>query len=131
MPDGQVIELSGGEKRSTNNRMELMAAIRALESVAPGSDVVVYSDSRYVVDGMNSWVEGWRRKGWVTKGRRPVKNRELWERLDRARRRHQVVFRWVRGHAGVAGNERAHRLSQVGAMEACGHAIDFERCKGR
>ena len=126
-PDGKVTELTGGEERSSNNRMELMGPIIALERLDPGSSVTLYSDSQYVVNGITDWIDGWKRKGWINTQKQPVKNRELWERLDAVRSRHKVTFEWIRGHAGIAGNERADQLSQKGAIEACGHAIDFSR----
>lgn len=131
MPNGDVTELSGGENPSSNNRMELMAPIMALESLAARSTVVLYSDSTYVVSGITSWVTNWKAKGWLTKTKEPVKNRELWERLDQARARHDVRFEWVRGHAGVTGNERADVLSQEGAVAASGGPIDFNHSDRR
>lgn len=127
MPDGAVIELTGGEAVSSNNRMELSGPIAALESIKEPSAITLYSDSKYVIDGINGWIDGWKKKGWMTKARQPVKNRELWERLDAARNRHKVTFKWVRGHSGIEGNERADALSQKGAIKACGHGIDFEK----
>jgi ribonuclease HI len=127
MPDGKIVELTGGEEKSSNNRMELMGPIMALESLERHSAVTLYSDSQYVVKGITEWIEGWKRKGWISAQKQPVKNRELWERLDDSRKRHKVTFQWIRGHAGIEGNERADVLSQKGAIEACGHAIDFSR----
>jgi ribonuclease HI len=127
MPGGKIVELTGGELQSSNNRMELLGPIMALESLVEPADVMLYSDSQYVVKGITSWITGWKAKGWRTKTREPVKNRELWERLDAARSRHNVTFEWVRGHDGLAGNERADALSKRGAETACGHAIDFTR----
>jgi ribonuclease HI len=117
----------GGENPSSNNRMELLAPISALEHLREPSTVTVYSDSEYVVKGITSWIAGWKAKGWLTKAKQPVKNRELWVRLDAARSRHAVTFEWVRGHSGIEGNERADALSQRGAQDAAGRAIDFSR----
>lgn len=129
MPDGEVVELVGGENPSSNNRMELMGPIAALESLPDRSEVVLFSDSQYVVKGITEWIHGWKRKQWVNSQKQPVKNRELWERLDAARSRHRVTFKWVPGHTGIAGNERADALSQKGAVQACGHVIDFAKYK--
>ncbi len=110
LPEGRR-ELSGGEAESTNNRMELTAAVRALEAVPPGSEVELVTDSTYLEQGITRWLASWRRRGWVTSTKEPVKNRDLWMALDTAARRHQVTWRWARGHAGNAGNERAHQLA--------------------
>ena len=108
-------ELSGGEAVTTNNRMELMAAISALESlkVAP-SRVDLHTDSEYVQKGIHSWIHGWKKNGWRTSARQPVKNAELWQRLDAARQRHDVRWHWVKGHAGHTENERADELARQG-----------------
>jgi ribonuclease HI len=127
LPGGKVIELTGGEEQSSNNRMELMGPIVALEQLEAGSNVLLYSDSQYVVNGITEWIDTWKRNGWINSQKNPVKNRELWERLDQARNRHKVEFKWIRGHAGIEGNERADILSQKGAIDACGHVIDFSR----
>jgi ribonuclease HI len=127
MPAGEVVELAGGENPSSNNRMELMAPICALEYLPGPCTVKLYSDSEYVVKGITSWINGWKAKNWITKTKQPVKNRELWERLDAARHRHHVTFEWVRGHCGIAGNERADSLSQRGAQQASGQVIDFSK----
>jgi len=102
--------LTGGEPETTNNRMELMAAIVALESLTRPVQVMLHSDSSYVVKGMSEWIEGWKRKGW-----KKVKNRDLWERLDRAAASHWIEWVWVRGHAGDPMNERVDRLAQAAA----------------
>jgi homoserine kinase type II len=107
-------EISGGEPSSTNNRMELMAAISALESLAQPSRVDLHTDSEYVQKGISSWIDGWKRKGWRTAAGSPVKNLELWQRLDAARQRHAVKWHWVRGHAGHVENERADELARQG-----------------
>ncbi len=104
-------ELSGGEADSTNNRMELSAAIGALSSLAEPSEVALVTDSTYVKKGITEWIVGWRRRGWKTASKQPVKNRDLWQALDRAVKRHRVEWRWVRGHTGDRWNERAHDLA--------------------
>jgi ribonuclease HI len=104
-------ELAGGEADSTNNRMELTAALRALEALPAGSEVELITDSTYLQQGITRWLAGWRRRGWVTAARQPVANRDLWMALDAAAQRHRVRWRWARGHAGEAGNERAHELA--------------------
>jgi ribonuclease HI len=127
MPDGNVVELTGGEKVSTNNRMELMGPIVALEYFTTPMRIKLYSDSQYVVKGINEWIHNWRRKGWKTANKKPVLHQDLWERLDAARNVHKVTFEWVPGHEGIEGNERADELSKVGAMETCGHVIHFDQ----
>jgi ribonuclease HI len=112
--DGAVRELSGGEALTTNNRMELMAAISALDAIKQGSTVELYTDSSYVKDGISGWIEGWKRNGWRTASKQPVKNAELWQALDEARRRHTVTWHWVKGHAGHPENERADELARQG-----------------
>ena len=116
--DGAEKELHGGEPATTNNRMELMAAIVALESQPKGSKVILHTDSQYVKDGLNKWMAGWKRNGWKTADRKPVKNQDLWARLDAAASSHKVDWRWVRGHAGDEGNERADALARKGCEEA-------------
>ena len=105
-------ELSGGERATTNNRMELMAAIAALEALKRPCAVTLHTDSRYVMDGITTWIAGWKAKGWKTAAKDPVKNEDLWRRLDEARTRHEVTWRWVRGHDGDAMNERADALAR-------------------
>ncbi|MCR9138874.1 MAG: ribonuclease HI [Alphaproteobacteria bacterium] len=109
-------ELSGGEAHTTNNRMELTAAIRALEALKERCAVDLYTDSSYVKDGIGGWIEGWKRNGWKTASRKPVKNAELWQELEQARDRHDVTWHWVKGHAGHPENERADELARL-AME--------------
>jgi ribonuclease HI len=104
-------ELSGGEADTTNNRMELLAAIRALQALKRPCDVVLTTDSVYVRDGITKWIHAWRRNGWKTAGRKPVKNAELWEELLEAARPHRIEWHWVKGHAGHPENERADRLA--------------------
>jgi len=105
-------EISGGEPVTTNNRMELMAAIAALEALTRASRVEIHTDSSYLKDGITKWIHGWKRNGWKTAGKKPVKNAELWQRLDEARERHDIDWHWVRGHAGHAENERADELAR-------------------
>lgn len=115
--DGKVIkerELKGGEADTTNNRMELLAAISALESLTRSSTLVIVTDSAYVKNGVTSWIHGWKRNGWKTSTRKPVKNEDLWRRLDEAQARHTVEWRWIKGHAGHVENERADELARAG-----------------
>jgi len=104
-------ELSGGEANTTNNRMEMMAAIMALESLKKPSRVKLYTDSKYVQQGISEWIPGWIKRGWKTADKKPVKNVDLWQRLDAAQKPHEVDFIWVRGHDGHPENERADRLA--------------------
>jgi ribonuclease HI len=110
--NGKRRELSGGEPLTTNNRMELMAAIAALEALKRPMQVVLFTDSQYLRQGITEWIEGWRARGWRTADKKPVKNQDLWERLDATRRRHQVEWRWLKGHAGHELNERADELAR-------------------
>ncbi len=107
-------ELSGGEPETTNNRMELLAAISALETLERSSDITVITDSAYVKNGVTGWIFGWKRNGWKTSNKKPVKNVDLWQRLDEAQTRHTVVWEWVKGHAGHPENERADELARAG-----------------
>jgi ribonuclease HI len=111
---GHEKELKGGEKLTTNNRMELTAAIMALEALTRPATVEIHTDSQYVKDGISKWIHGWKRNGWKTSDKRPVKNAELWQRLDAALLRHQVSWHWVKGHAGHDDNERADELARDG-----------------
>jgi ribonuclease HI len=106
-------ELSGAEPRTTNNRMELMAAIQALEHLKRPCRVDLTTDSQYVQKGISEWLAGWKRKGWKTAARKPVKNADLWQRLDAAVQRHEVHWHWVRGHSGHPENERADQLANL------------------
>ncbi|MBB93060.1 MAG: ribonuclease HI [Rhodobacteraceae bacterium] len=106
--------LSGGEAATTNNRMELMAAITALETLEKASKITVVTDSAYVKNGVTGWIFGWKRNGWKTSAKKPVKNAELWQRLDAAQARHDVTWKWVKGHAGHEENERADELARAG-----------------
>jgi ribonuclease HI len=112
--NGHTRELNGGEALTTNNRMELMAAISALESLKRKVAVDLFTDSEYVRNGITAWIEKWRRNGWRTADRKPVKNVELWQRLDLARGAHDVTWHWLKGHAGHPGNERADELARAG-----------------
>jgi len=105
-------ELSGGEKETTNNRMELLAVIRCLESLKRPVTVEVYTDSTYVRDGITKWIHNWKRNGWKTAARKPVKNDDLWRLLDEQMQRHDVTLHWVKGHAGHPENERADDLAR-------------------
>jgi len=107
-------ELFGGERDTTNNRMEMMAVIRAAEAIKNGAAIDIYTDSKYVMQGMTEWVEGWKKRGWKTASKQPVKNVDLWQRLEQALERHQVNWHWVKGHSGVAENDRADELARQG-----------------
>lgn len=115
--DGNEKELHGGERDTTNNRMELMAAIIGLESLNRDCQVRVYTDSKYVMQGITEWIHNWKIKGWKTASKKPVKNADLWQRLDRAREQHQVEWHWVKGHSGHEENERADQLANKGIDE--------------
>ena len=112
--DGRRKELFGGEPQSTNNRMELTAAIEALRALKRPSHVELHTDSEYLRNGITKWIHGWKKNGWRTAGRKPVKNAELWQALDALIRTHQVSFHWVRGHSGHDLNERADELARQG-----------------
>ena len=113
-------EIFGGEFRTTNNRMELTAVIRALETLRGDADVVLYTDSQYVKNGIESWIHVWKRNGWKTADRKPVKNAELWRELDLVVAKHRVSWRWVKGHADNAGNLRADELANRGVSLGAG-----------
>jgi ribonuclease HI len=114
MWDGHEKELKGGEPLTTNNRMELMAAIAALEAVKRPSAIDFYTDSQYVRGGVNGWIAGWKRNGWKTADRKPVKNADLWQALEAETATHKIDWRWVKGHAGHPENERADALAREG-----------------
>ncbi len=114
---GNEVELLGGERNTSNNRMELMAAIQALESLKEPSKVILTTDSTYVKNGITQWITNWKVNNWVTAAKKPVKNKDLWLRLDQARSRHLVDWRWVKGHSGHAENDRADRLANRGIDE--------------
>jgi ribonuclease HI len=117
---GHEKELFGGEAHTTNNRMELLAVIRALEALTRRSRVRVHTDSQYVQQGISTWIHGWKRKNWRTAAGAPVKNMDLWKALDEAAARHEVEWLWVRGHAGHPGNERADALANRGVSATPG-----------
>ena len=110
-------EICGGEPDTTNNRMELMGAIQALEALKKPCKVELHTDSQYVMKGISEWIHSWKRRGWRTADNKPVKNDDLWRRLDEARSRHDVTWRWVKGHAGHELNERADELAGQGLAE--------------
>ena len=116
--DGETVlkerTLNGGEAETTNNRMELMAAITALETLDKASEITVVTDSAYVKDGITKWLFGWKKNNWRTAAKKPVKNQDLWQRLDEAKARHHVTWEWVKGHAGHPENERADELARDG-----------------
>ncbi len=116
--NGTVKELHGGDPATTNNRMELMAAIQALEALSRPATVQLYIDSKYVLDGITKWIKGWQRNGWRTASKQPVKNEDLWRRLVEAIDGHDISWTWVKGHAGDEGNERADELARMGAEES-------------
>jgi len=116
--NGHSRELKGGEAHTTNNRMELTAAIMALESLKRDCEVELHTDSQYLRDGITKWIHGWKRNGWRTADKKPVKNADLWKRLETALERHHVKWHWVRGHAGHDLNERADQLAREGLSEA-------------
>jgi ribonuclease HI len=112
--NGAEKELYGGEAHTTNNRMELMAAIRALEALKRPTRVKLYTDSLYVMKGISTWILDWKRRGWRTADKKPVKNQDLWQRLDELAAKHEIEWHWVRGHAGHPENERADELANKG-----------------
>jgi ribonuclease HI len=118
MAGGKEREIMGGEANTTNNRMELMAAIRALEALTRPCKVELHTDSQYVRQGITEWMRGWKARGWKTADKKPVKNEDLWRELDAARARHEVDWRWVKGHAGHPLNERADALARAGLKAA-------------
>lgn len=111
-------ELFGGEAQTTNNRMELMAVLSGLKTLNRPCDVVICTDSQYVKNGMESWIHNWKKNGWKTAGRQPVKNADLWQQLDEQVARHRVRWQWVKGHAGHTENERADALANRGVEQA-------------
>lgn len=112
--NGHEKELFGGEAETTNNRMEMMAVVQALEALKGPSRVELYTDSKYVMQGITEWLQGWKARGWKTAGKKPVKNQDLWMAIDAAMARHDVRFHWVKGHAGHPENERADELARRG-----------------
>ena len=118
--DGRRKEIFGGEPQTTNNRMELVAVIRALEALTRAADVEIYTDSQYVKNGIESWIHGWKRNGWKTSDRKAVKNADLWRELDLLAARHRIRWHWVRGHDDNPGNERADELANRGVSLGAG-----------
>jgi ribonuclease HI len=116
-------ELSGAELDTTNNRMEMMAALQALEALKRPCVVTLHTDSQYVQKGITSWINGWRKNGWVTKTKEPVKNADLWQRLDAECQRHNVTWKWVKGHAGIADNERCDHLAVKAMCDLTGRPM--------
>jgi len=117
--NGHRKEICGGEANTTNNRMEMMAAIQALEAMkANHHDIILITDSSYLRDGIMKWIHGWKKRGWKTADKKPVKNVDLWQRLDLLAQSHKIEWRWVRGHTGDPGNERADELARQGLAEA-------------
>jgi len=112
-------ELFGGERETTNNRMEMMAVIRGAEALKRGCSVDIYTDSKYVMKGMTEWVVGWKKRGWKTASKQPVKNVDLWQRLEQALDRHEVNWNWVKGHSGIPGNDLADELARRGIPGNC------------
>ena len=117
MWNGHEKEMCGGEAETTNNRMEMMAVIKALGALKKRSKVALYTDSKYVMQGITEWIEGWKARGWKTAAKKPVKNVDLWQAIDEAVAAHDVAFHWVKGHAGDEGNERADALARKGIAE--------------
>ncbi len=109
--NGHNKSLKGSEPETTNNRMELLAVINGLNQLKRSCDIELYTDSRYVLDGITKWIDDWKKRGWKTAAKKPVKNAELWQQLDEARARHRIHWHWVKGHSGDAGNELADRLA--------------------
>lgn len=115
--NGHEREMFGGEAETTNNRMELMAAIMSLETLKERCSVDLYTDSKYVMDGIKSWIINWKKNGWRTSAKKPVKNVDLWQQLEAATQRHDITWHWVKGHTGHPGNERADELARKGISE--------------
>ena len=113
-------EMSGSEGHTTNNRMEMTAVIRALNALTEPCEVTLHTDSRYVIDGMTKWIDGWQRKGWINASKQPVRNADLWHDLIEAAHRHEIAWEWVKGHNGHPENERADRLASAAALRAGG-----------
>ncbi len=118
--NGKKRELYGGEAHTTNNRMEMTAVIRALEALTRKSQVRLHTDSKYVQQGISEWIHSWKKRGWRTADRKPVKNEDLWRRLDELAGEHEIEWLWVRGHDGNPGNERADELANLGVAEVSG-----------
>ena len=118
--DGEErMELSGGAAETTNNRMEMLAVIEALKATAKADAIRLHTDSQYVKNGINDWINGWKRNGWKTAAKKPVKNQDLWREIDALSSGRKIEWRWVKGHAGHPGNERADELARLGVPFAC------------
>lgn len=122
LSNGKERELCGGELATTNNRMELTAAIRGLSALTRRCNVIVYTDSEYVRRGIDEWLAGWKARGWKTAAKKPLKNKDLWVELDELAGKHAISWRWVKGHAGNPGNERADQLANLGLEQSLGEA---------
>lgn len=127
--NGKERELSGGEYETTNNRMELTAAIEALAALTRPCRVVLHTDSKYVQQGISEWVHNWKKRGWKTADKKPVKNEDLWRRLDELAAKHHVQWVWIKGHAGHDGNERADQLANQGCAEVAAR-VESAEAKG-
>jgi ribonuclease HI len=114
---GKQRECSGGERETTNNRMELMAVIQGLSALTKPTHVLLFSDSKYVLDGLKTWIISWKKNGWKTSSKAPVKNIDLWQALDALRQKHDIEFHWIKGHAGHPENERCDELSVLEAQK--------------
>lgn len=123
---GRRRELKGGERQTTNNRMELTAAIRALDALKEPCQITLFTDSSYVMQGLTEWLPGWKKRGWRTADKKPVKNQDLWQQLDAAAARHVIDWRWVKGHSGNDGNEAADRLANEGVALAGSPTLEHE-----
>ncbi|MEC9346748.1 MAG: ribonuclease HI [Pseudomonadota bacterium] len=115
-------ELSGGDPATTNNRMEMLAVINALEALKRSCEITLHTDSRYVLDGITKWLPGWKARGWKTAAKQPVKNEDLWRRMDDLVGRHRIDWRWVKGHSGDPGNERADELARTAIRDLAGRS---------
>lgn len=114
--NNETIDLSGGEKNTTNNRMELIAAIKALDYIDKDYEIILFTDSNYVKDGITKWIHNWKKNNWQTAAKKPVKNSDLWKELDTLHGERTVLWKWVKGHAGDPGNERADELARMGIV---------------
>ena len=123
---GKKHELHGGEPHTTNNRMEMLAVIRALEALEPGTRARLHTDSQYVQLGISEWIHSWKKRGWRTADKKPVKNEDLWRRLDEIAGAHEIEWLWVRGHDGNPGNERADELANLGVAEIGSKSVNSE-----
>jgi len=124
--EGRVKRVYGGEYETTNNRMELLAAIKALQALKRATRVALYTDSRYVQQGITEWIDNWRKRGWKTANKKPIKNQDLWQELDGLNSKHTISWNWVKGHAGIEDNEIADQLANQGIDELLDNKIDTE-----